>query len=155
MELKTLRKEKKLTQKQASEIVGVPYRTYCRYEENQNYKASYKYKKIYDDLFNATKVDETHGLLSVDDIKRKIFPILDKHNISYCFLFGSYARGEAKETSDVDLLVDTQITGLDFLVLVEKLRNALGKKVDLLRLSDLQLNNPIVLEILKEGIRLI
>ena len=51
--------------------------------------------------------------------------------------------------------MDTDITGLDFLNLVEELRDTLHKKVDLLRLSDLQSNNPIILEILKEGIRLL
>ena len=40
-------------------------------------------------------------------------------------------------------------------LLIVSLRETLGKKVDLLRLSDLQSNNPIVLEILKDGIRIL
>lgn len=155
MELKELRKERKLTQKEAAGIVGIPYRTYCRYEETQNYKKTYKYKKIYEDLFNATRIDESHGLLSLEDIKSKLMPVLIKNNISYCYLFGSYARAEAKETSDIDLLVDTKTTGIDFFMLIEEIRKALNKRIDLIRLADLQERNPIVLEILKEGIRII
>ena len=155
MTLKELRKKKKLSQKAASELIGIPYRTYCRYEEESKYVDSYKYKKIYQDLFNATKVDEEHGILSLEDIKELLIPLLNKSNINYCYLFGSYARGMAKETSDVDLLVDTDINGIDFFMLVERIRTTLGKKVDLLRLSDIQDRNPIALEILKEGIRII
>ena len=155
MTLKELRKKKKLSQKAASELIGIPYRTYCRYEEESKYVDSYKYKKIYQDLFNATKVDEEHGILSLEDIKELLIPLLNKSNINYCYLFGSYARGTAKETSDVDLLVDTDINGIDFFMLVERIRTTLGKKVDLLRLSDIQDRNPIALEILKEGIRII
>lgn len=155
MTLKELRKKKKLSQKATSELIGIPYRTYCRYEEEPKYIGSYKYKKIYQDLFDATKVDEEHGILKLEDIKETVAPILNEFGIKYCYLFGSYARGEAKEKSDVDLLIDTDINGIDFFMLIEKIRVTLGKKIDLLRLSDIQEKNPIALEILKEGIRII
>jgi len=155
MELKELRKSNNLTQSQAALLVGIPYRTYVRYEENESYKSSYKYKKVYEDLDNKLKIDEEHGILSLSAIKEKLLPILKKHNISYCYLFGSYARGDARPNSDVDLLVDTDITGMAFFELVEEIRIELKKKIDLLRLKDLQSNNPIVIEILKEGVRII
>ncbi len=37
--------------------------------------------------------------------KQKIIEICRKNDDSYCALFGSYARGEATEKSDIDLLV--------------------------------------------------
>ncbi len=48
-------------------------------------------------------------------------------------LFGSQARGEARETSDIDLLVDfdTPIDLLQFIELEEHLSDLLGKPVDL------------------------
>ena len=70
-------------------------------------------------------------------------------------MFGSYSRGEARENSDIDLLIDTDITGLQFFELVEEIRTSLHKKIDLLRLKDLSSDNPIILKILKEGIRII
>lgn len=154
MELKELRKKNGLTQKETSLLIGIPYRTYLRYENNNEYKGTYKYKKIFDDLSLRTKIDENTGILSIQKIKDGLLPVLEKHNINYCYLFGSYARGEAKPTSDIDLLVDTKITGLEFLELVEEIRKTLSKRIDLLRLCDLSTDNPIVMEILKEGIRI-
>ena len=155
MTLKELRKKHKLTQKEAALIVGIPYRTYIRYEDDELYQSSYKYKKILEDLNNCLKIDEEHGVLSIQTIKELLIPILSKYNITYCYLFGSYARGEARNNSDVDLLVDTDITGLSFLQLVEEIRTTLNKKIDILRLCDLQYNNPIILQILKEVIKLL
>lgn len=155
MNLRELRKNNNLTQSQAALLVGIPYRTYVRYEENESYKDSYKYKKVFEDLENKVRIDEAHGILSLPAIKDKLLPILKNYKINYCYLFGSYARGEAKPTSDIDLLVDTDITGMAFFQLVEEIRNELKKKIDLLRLKDLQSDNPIVIEILKEGVRII
>lgn len=155
MNLKELRKKHGLTQKEAASLIGVPYRTYIRYEENESYVKTYKYKKMMEDLIDILKVDEEHGILTVDKIKKVLIPILKKHEIKYCYLFGSYARGDAQERSDIDLLIDTEITGLSFFKLVEEIREALCKKVDLLRLKDLEEGNPIILAILKEGIRIL
>ena len=38
-------------------------------------------------------------------IQRKIIPILKKNNVVRAGIFGSYARGEAKKKSDIDILV--------------------------------------------------
>lgn len=155
MTLKETRIDKGLTQAEAASLINVPLRTYKRYESNDCHKDSFKYEMMIKALNEKTLIDEEHGLLSIEAIKQTVAPILERHNISYCYLFGSYAENRARENSDVDLLVDTNITGLDFLGIVEELRIKLSKKVDLLRLKDLQSDNPIVLEILKKGVRII
>ncbi len=155
MTLVELRKQGKLTQKEAAALMGIPYRTYVRYEEDVSYLDSYKYRKLYDDLFEIIKIDETHGVHDINTIIKLSRSVLEKYGVKRCYLFGSYARGEAKPTSDIDLLIDTNITGLDFLNLIDGLRTALCKKIDLLRMCDLQNGNPIILEILKEGIKII
>ncbi len=43
---------------------------------------------------------------TIEGIKDKTIPIAKKHGISRMCLFGSYARGEANDDSDVDLYVD-------------------------------------------------
>lgn len=155
MTLMQLRKQNGLTQKEAASLVGIPYRTYVRYESNASYQDTFKYRMIFSELSNKVRIDEEHGILTIDAIKELLIPILNRYEITYCYLFGSYAKGCPKETSDVDLLVDTSLTGFDFFDLVEEIRTTLKKKIDLLRLCDLKSDNPIVIEILKEGIRLL
>lgn len=57
----------------------------------------------------------------------------EHYHITSLALFGSMARGEATEKSDVDLLIDFSQTPdlLTFIELEEKLKSALGKNVDL------------------------
>ncbi len=45
-------------------------------------------------------------MLTVSEIKARIAPIAEKHGINRVGLFGSYARGEATENSDIDLILD-------------------------------------------------
>ncbi len=50
------------------------------------------------------------------------------------YLFGSYARNEQDENSDIDILVELDHTnpiGLKFVSMIRDLENILGKKVDL------------------------
>lgn len=70
---------------------------------------------------------------NLQKIKEKITPILKEHGVSYCAVFGSFARGEEKDNSDIDLLVRfTEPVGLfDFVGLEMELSDILGKKVDL------------------------
>lgn len=153
-ELKQLRIEKKLTQQEACEILGVSLRTYKTYENDISKASTLKYKFMLEYLKKHTTVDEEHGILTLDDIKMTCNEIFNNYPVNYCILFGSYAKGIAKETSDVDLLISTEITGLRFFGLIEELRNKLNKKVDLLDINQLT-NNPILInEILKDGIKI-
>ena len=43
---------------------------------------------------------------TIEEIKTKTIPIAKKHGISRMCLFGSYARGEANDNSDIDIYVD-------------------------------------------------
>lgn len=71
-----------------------------------------------------------------DQLRQIIEPIVQKYHIPSVYLFGSYARGEATETSDIDLLVDTTGTEITSLVrlgaLYCELQEALEKRIDLL-----------------------
>ena len=63
----------------------------------------------------------------------KAFPLFQQYGIQYAGLFGSYARGEAREDSDVDILVrmGKPLTLPMFIRLENQLAEALNKKVDL------------------------
>ena len=75
-----------------------------------------------------------------------------KEGVLFCYLFGSYAKGKAIPASDVDLLISTNVKGLKFYGLVEEIRTALHKKVDILNLNQLKDNIELTEEILKDGI---
>ena len=70
---------------------------------------------------------------NIEEIKKKILPILEDYRVKKIGLFGSYARGEIKENSDIDILIEIEkdISLLDFVGLKQEIEEALGKKVDL------------------------
>ncbi len=76
----------------------------------------------------------TSKSILVETIKKKTTPILEKYPVKKAILFGSYAKGSAIITSDIDLYIDTngELKGLDFVGLLEMLVNALGIDVDLI-----------------------
>ena len=79
---------------------------------------------------------------SVDELKRKITPIAARYNLSAVYLFGSYARNEATEESDVDILIDGQGSVVKSLFdmggLYHDLRETLDKEIDLVTVQGLE-----------------
>ena len=62
--------------------------------------------------------------------QRKI--LAHRYPIRRLALFGSWARGDAQEKSDVDILVEVDPSiGMRFVDLAEELEQALGRHVDL------------------------
>jgi predicted nucleotidyltransferase len=154
MSIKELRKTLDLTQKEASELVKIPLRTYVNYENDKTKKDSIKYLYIKEKLEEYGLIDEENGILSIEKIKIIVEEVLSYHDVEYCYLFGSYAKSKATETSDVDLLISTKITGLNFYGLIEELREALHKKVEVITVSSLEENHELINEILKDGIKI-
>ena len=154
MTLKELRKQKKLTQAACAKYLGIPLRTYQNYETDSSRVGSIKYAFMLQKLQTYGFVDETHGILTLEQIKSTCTDVFGEYDIEYCYLFGSYAKGKATESSDVDLLIATPISGIKFYDLTEALREALHKKVDILNREQLKGNPELINEILKDGIKL-
>ena len=140
MSIKDLRISKGLTQKEAAEIVGLSLRTYQNYEYEASTRDKFKIDNILKILNEYQKYTEEKGILSNDEIVNTVSLVLSKYNVSYAYLFGSYANGLANEKSDVDILISDEVKGLEFIGLVDELRSALHKKVDLIRIDDLNNN---------------
>ena len=70
---------------------------------------------------------------NVDKLKPKIVKILKKYKVSKAAIFGSYARGEQKKNSDIDILIEPpKGMGIEFFGLNLELEDEIGLKVDLL-----------------------
>ena len=73
--------------------------------------------------------------MNTEEVKQKITPVLRRYNVISASVFGSVARGEAGQESDVDLVVRIGRLPLGiwgFIAFKEDLEHALQKKVDVI-----------------------
>ena len=80
------------------------------------------------------------NVLSLNKIKEIVKPIALKYQVKEIYLFGSYARGEATDESDLDFLV---FGGEGFKLtlifsLAEELREAFQKNVDVFEIHEVK-----------------
>ena len=91
----------------------------------------------------------------IETTKKKIVPILKQYDVSHAGIFGSYARGDHKKNSDIDIVV--QFRGskslFDLARLEMKLEKILRRRIDLLTYNSL--NYLIKERILKEEITIL
>ena len=71
--------------------------------------------------------------ITIDEIRHKAVPILKNAGITRSAVFGSVARGEAGDDSDIDILIEFErkMTLFDLVGLEQELEDALGRKVDI------------------------
>ena len=154
VDLKELRIEKKMTQQEVADLVGISLRSYKSYENDEEKQNTIKYNYIVEQLSKINQIDEETGILELEDIVRKCSKVFERYEVSFCYLFGSYAKGKATPVSDVDLLISANVKGLKFYGLVEEIRTALHKRVDVLDMNQLKDNIELTEEIFKDGIKI-
>ena len=80
-------------------------------------------------------------IYSLDEIALRVRPVAEKYRLKAVYVFGSYARGEAREDSDVDLLIDDTDSGLRGLAyggLCYDLEEALEKEISFVLTGSLE-----------------
>ncbi|MDI6736179.1 MAG: nucleotidyltransferase family protein [bacterium] len=81
-------------------------------------------------------------MMNKELVKENLFEckkLLKRYGVKKIGVFGSLVRGERKEDSDIDLLVEVKdIRLLDFVELEMKLSEMLGAKVDLVSIKALK-----------------
>ena len=87
---------------------------------------------------------------TVDQIKDKIYPVAEKYGLSKVYLFGSYARGEADEKSDVDIALELEDESSYFDV-YGKLLTLFDGEIDILLVSDLLFPKTNIGELVKQN----
>ena len=158
MTLFELRKSYKLLQSEAASIAGVSLQTYRRYEKDETYGNSLIRDGIVRLLNDKCEITFEKGLLTIEEIQEKLTNLFEndeyKGKILFCYVFGSYAKGYATGKSDVDLCLETTLTGFHYFGIYDSCENALHKKVDILTPNQLAQNKELMFEVLKDGIKI-
>jgi predicted nucleotidyltransferase len=75
-------------------------------------------------------------IYTIEQIKELVKPIAQKYRLKTLWVFGSYARGEATNESDIDFLIDDPDFNLpslyDLVDLCDDLKFELSKEIDLI-----------------------
>lgn len=91
-------------------------------------------------------------IFTIGDITRLVKPIAEKYKVQEIYLFGSYARGEADESSDLDFLVfgGEKFNPTMIFSLAEELREVLKKDVDVFEITEINKDSDFYRTIMKE-----
>lgn len=75
----------------------------------------------------------------IREIQEKIYPILKRYDVAKAAIFGSFATGNYKEDSDIDILVEFKVQKslLDLAGLKIDLEELLKRQVDVLTYNSL------------------
>jgi len=74
------------------------------------------------------------NIITIEKIAEKTRPVFERYGVKQAGVFGSYARGDAKKNSDVDILVtlgEKTLSIWDFVGFKEELSETLHKPIDL------------------------
>ena len=93
-------------------------------------------------------------IYTIEEIRQILKKVLYNMPVYKVILFGSYAKNEANEDSDLDFIVDTKNTlrGLNFLELAYIIENCFKKEVDVFEKYEIIENSKIDQEIKKTGV---
>jgi predicted nucleotidyltransferase len=101
--------------------------------------------------------DYSQEILPLSQIKDVVRKVAEKYLAAEVFLFGSYARGEAKEDSDLDFLVygGEKFRPTDIFAMAEECRLILKKRVDMFEIREVDVGTPLHEAIMREKVRLV
>ena len=91
-------------------------------------------------------------IYTLSELQTLLAPVFVRYGVRRAVLFGSYAKGQATEQSDVDLLVDSGLRGLAFYGLLEKGACTLCGPVDLIDVQQVEQGSFVEREIQRSGV---
>lgn len=77
--------------------------------------------------------------MSIEEIESSLKDYFTNKPVKRAYLFGSYARSEANEKSDIDILVELDFSkpiGLYFFTMEYELKKRFNKKIDLITVEE-------------------
>ena len=95
-------------------------------------------------------------MLDRKELIETIRMLVIRYHASSALLFGSYARGDESETSDVDVIVfgGENFKKTNVFSFAEDLRELTGKDVDAFEISEVNVGTPFYETIMREGVRI-
>ena len=93
-------------------------------------------------------------MLSLDKLKELVSPIAAELELERVIVFGSYARGEQKESSDLDLIIDSggKLKGKHLFSAIYKMDKLIPAKTDIFDLSEVIKPSQTYTTIMTEGV---
>ena len=93
-------------------------------------------------------------MISFQQVVDILKPVLDKWGIERIIVFGSYARGSANDSSDIDLVIDSngKLRGLEIYAAIHEITEVLPIKSDVYELSEIVKGSTFDNEIRKDGV---
>ena len=94
--------------------------------------------------------------LSRQEVESAIKVLLQKYHADHAILFGSYAREDADEHSDIDVVVvgGERFHDTDIFSFGEDLRELTQKTVDAFEIREINKNTEFYYNVLREGVRI-
>ena len=89
--------------------------------------------------------------VNIRSVAQVLSPVFRQHGVSRAVLFGSVAKGTNTNSSDLDILVDSNLKGLRFIGLLEDVKQAVNM-VDLFDVSHIKSGSLVEREIEKTGV---
>lgn len=96
----------------------------------------------------------TKKIYTLEDIKEMLKEVLMNTEVEKAILFGSYAKNEPTEQSDIDILIDSngKIRGLKYFAIIDMIKQKFDKDVDVIEKMEIDENSKIEKEIERTGI---
>ena len=93
---------------------------------------------------------------TIDEIRRRFLHVTRKYDIAEAYLFGSYARGDATHTSDLDFYIRTgKLTNcLDISGIWVDTEKAMNKKIDIVYADQTEIDKEFEEEMRKNFIKI-
>ena len=92
--------------------------------------------------------------MTIDEIKNIITPLVSPYPIRRVILFGSYARDDASESSDMDLIIDSEgrLNAFDYFGVIGLIVKKMPIKVDVFELDEVKKPSSMFDAICREGV---
>lgn len=90
------------------------------------------------------------------EVEKAIKALLDKYHAECAILFGSYARGEETDSSDIDVIVigGAYFRPKDIFAFGEELRQITKKEVDAFEIREVNEGTEFYKSVMREGVRI-